>query len=89
MPDQITVTEEQAVAGREQGCEECNKVGGKWVNLRMCPNCGKVGCCNSSPNQHATKHWQETGHNLIRGIGVGDRWTYDYVTNKMDEPEYQ
>ena len=53
MPDQISVTEDQVRAGREQGCEECNKVGGQWVNLRMCLNCGKVGCCDSSPNQHA------------------------------------
>src|SRR5690606_13078226 len=65
MPEQITVTEEMVQTGREQGCEECNKTGGRWVSLRMCLNCGKVGCCDSSPGKHATQHWQEVGHNMM------------------------
>jgi len=89
MPELITITEAQLRAGREQGCAECNKTASVWVNLRMCLNCGKVGCCDSSPNQHATKHWQETGHNMMRGIGIGDAWTYDFATGKLDEPEYR
>ena len=89
MADVINATEEQLRKGREQGCEECNKIGGQWINLRMCLNCGKVGCCDSSPNQHASKHWQETGHNVMRGIGIGDAWTYDFATGKTDEPEYR
>ena len=88
MPDQISVTEDQVRAGRELGCEECNKVGGQWVNLRMCLNCGKVGCCDSSPNQHASKHWHESGHNMMRGIGVGDAWTYDFATGKTEDAAY-
>lgn len=89
MAEQITVTDDMVEAGREQGCEECNKIGGQWVNLRMCLNCGKVGCCDSSPNRHATHHWQETGHNLIRGIGLGDAWTYDFETGRTEDPNYR
>jgi uncharacterized UBP type Zn finger protein len=55
----------------------------------MCLNCGSVGCCDSSPNRHASKHWQATGHNMMRSIEQGDEWTYDFVTGKLDEPEYR
>lgn len=89
MPEQITVTEEMLSAAREQGCEECNKIGGQWVNLRMCLNCGKVGCCDSSPGQHASAHWRETGHNMMRGVGVGESWTYDFATGKTEDPNYR
>jgi len=89
MADVITVTDEQVNTARERGCEECNKTAGQWVNLRMCLNCGKVGCCDSSPNQHASMHWQETGHNLMRGIMLGDRWTYDFATGVTEDPEYR
>jgi uncharacterized UBP type Zn finger protein len=55
----------------------------------MCLNCGKVGCCDSSPNQHASKHWQEAGHNVMRGIMPGDSWTYDFATGVTQDPEYR
>lgn len=49
-------------------CEECIKVGGKWNHLRLCQTCGKVLCCNSSENQHAQKHFEETGHPVVTSI---------------------
>ncbi len=61
------------------GCEECLEIGGRWVHLRMCLVCGKVGCCNSSPNRHATAHFHETGHPLIRSAEPGEGWWWCYV----------
>src|SRR4051794_11288283 len=48
------------------GCEDCLKIGGWWVHLRMCTHCGHIGCCDNSPNRHATKHYGETRHPIIR-----------------------
>jgi uncharacterized UBP type Zn finger protein len=61
------------------GCEECLKIGGRWVHLRMCLECGKVGCCDNSPNRHATAHFHETAHPLIRSAEPGEDWSYCYV----------
>jgi len=61
------------------GCEECLKSGGWWVHLRMCLTCGKVGCCDQSPNHHATAHFHESGHPLIRSAEPGEQWTWCYV----------
>jgi hypothetical protein len=47
------------------GCEECLKTGSPWVHLRLCRSCGHVGCCDDSPNRHATRHFQETRHPVI------------------------
>jgi len=60
-------------------CEECVKLGDTWLHLRMCLICGKVGCCDSSKNQHATKHFHQTGHPLIRSIEPGESWIWCYV----------
>ena len=57
--DQIEVTE---LPDKIDGCEECLKIGSGWVHLRMCMTCGKMGCCDSSPNKHATTHERESGH---------------------------
>jgi len=61
------------------GCEECLQTGGRWVHLRMCLGCGKVGCCDSSPNRHATAHFRERGHPLIRSAEPGEDWAWCYV----------
>jgi Zn-finger in ubiquitin-hydrolases and other protein len=50
-----------------RGCEECLAAGSKWVHLRLCRTCGHVGCCDDSPNRHATKHFHATGHPIIEG----------------------
>ncbi|WP_224361556.1 ubiquitin carboxyl-terminal hydrolase 14 [Hyalangium versicolor] len=62
-----------------QGCEECLRSGGRWVHLRMCLLCGHVGCCDSSPQRHATEHFQQTGHPLMRSMEPGEDWGWCYV----------
>lgn len=61
------------------GCEDCLKTGDTWVHLRLCLTCGHVGCCDSSKNKHATKHFQGTKHPLIRSIEPGERWMWCYI----------
>jgi hypothetical protein len=61
------------------GCEVCLASGGWWVHLRMCHTCGKVGYCDQSPNHHATAHFHESGHPLIRSAEPGELWTWCYV----------
>lgn len=64
-----------------EGCEECLKIGGTWMHLRMCLTCGKVGCCDNSPNRHATAHFGETAHPLIRSAEPGETWAWCFVDN--------
>jgi uncharacterized UBP type Zn finger protein len=61
-----------------EGCSECLRIGSSWVHLRMCMTCGEVGCCDDSPNRHATKHAQATGHPVIRSREPGEEWFYCY-----------
>jgi uncharacterized UBP type Zn finger protein len=61
------------------GCEDCLKIGASWVHLRLCLLCGHVGCCDSSPNRHATKHYHSTKHAMIRSFERGEYWGYCYV----------
>jgi uncharacterized UBP type Zn finger protein len=61
------------------GCKECLEIGGKWVHLRMCLRCGHVGCCDSSPHKHASKHYRETNHPVIRSFQPGERWRWCFV----------
>ncbi len=56
------------------GCEECLKSGDRWVHLRMCQICGKIGCCDSSPNQHASRHAAEDDHPIFRSVEPGEEW---------------
>ncbi len=60
------------------GCEECLKNGTWWLHLRRCAQCGHIGCCDSSPNQHATKHYHETGHPFMASFEPGEYWFWDY-----------
>jgi uncharacterized UBP type Zn finger protein len=62
-----------------RGCEECLKTGDSWVHLRMCMTCGKVGCCDSSKNRHATRHWHETNHPIMRSLERGEDWYWCFV----------
>ncbi len=61
------------------GCEDCLRMGGRWVHLRMCLECGHIGCCDASPNRHATGHFRETSHPLMRSVEPGERWWWCYV----------
>ena len=81
--DQIKVTRPDTV----EGCEECLKIGGKWVHLRVCLTCGEVGCCDNSPNKHARAHYGETEHPLIQTVEPDEKWAFCYVDNAlMREP---
>ena len=62
-----------------QGCAECLKMGAAWVHLRLCMACGHVGCCDDSPNRHATKHFRATQHPIMRSIQPGETWGWCYV----------
>ena len=62
-----------------EGCEECLAMGGEWVHLRLCVVCGHVGCCDNSPNRHATGHFKDQGHPLIRSYEPGEDWWYCYA----------
>lgn len=62
-----------------KGCEDCLRVGDTWNELRVCLSCGHVGCCDDSKNQHATRHFQQTGHALIRSYDAGEHWGWCYA----------
>jgi uncharacterized UBP type Zn finger protein len=62
-----------------EGCEDCLKIGARWLHLRLCMTCGHVGCCDSSPNRHATKHFRSTGHPVIKSFEPGEAWGWCYV----------
>ena len=66
-----------------QGCEECLKLGDTWVHLRVCLTCGHVGCCDSSPNKHATKHFHATRHPIIKSFEPGEDWGWCYIDQLM------
>jgi len=61
------------------GCEECLRDGGKWLHLRICLSCGHVGCCDDSPNRHATGHAHAESHPIIRSLERGEDWCWCYV----------
>ena len=66
-------------------CGECVQRGDTWVHLRLCMECGHVGCCDSSKNKHATKHFHRTKHPVIRSLEPGEIWTWCYVDEVMGE----
>ena len=74
--DQVTILEP---TGPIAGCEECLKTGSRWVHLRMCQACGKISCCDSSPNRHASRHAAEEGHPVARSVEPGEDWSWCYV----------
>jgi hypothetical protein len=69
----------QAVHPGSAGCEECLASGDDWVHLRLCMTCGHVGCCDDSPNRHATKHFHFSSHPVIKSYEPGEEWAWCYV----------
>ena len=65
------------------GCAECLKTGSGWVHLRMCQTCGVIACCDSSPNQHASRHARDAGHPIARSVEPGEVWSWCYVDEAM------
>ena len=78
--DQIEITQLPASV---DGCEDCLASGGVWLHLRICLSCGHVGCCDDSPNRHATKHANATDHPIIRSLQPGEEWSYCYPDDLM------
>ncbi|HST61702.1 MAG TPA: UBP-type zinc finger domain-containing protein [Longimicrobium sp.] len=74
--DQI---DEAVKPGTPDGCEECLKSGDWWVHLRMCLTCGHVGCCDSSPNRHATRHFHATSHPIVESFQPDEDWRWCYA----------
>ena len=74
--DHVQVTElPEAV----DGCEDCLKTGGKWLHLRICLECGHVGCCDSSPGRHASGHARSGEHPIVRSLEPGEDWSWCFV----------
>jgi hypothetical protein len=78
--DQVKITE---LPESIPGCEDCLKIGGRWMHLRMCETCGHIACCDSSPNQHASKHAAATTHPIVRSAEPGEDWSWCYVDELM------
>jgi hypothetical protein len=72
-----------SVAPSGDGCVECLAADGWWFHLRRCTACGHIGCCDSSPSQHASAHAQGTGHWIITSFEPGEDWYYNYRTEEM------
>jgi hypothetical protein len=70
---------------KKRVCEECVKIGSRWMHLRTCQECGATLCCDSSPNQHASKHARATGHPVIASAERGERWLYCYPDDAFAE----
>jgi uncharacterized UBP type Zn finger protein len=79
--DQVTAPRPDRV----EGCEDCLKIGGRWVHLRVCRSCGHIGCCDSSPNRHATHHAKDSGHPIVTSLERGEYWSYCYIDDLMFE----
>jgi uncharacterized UBP type Zn finger protein len=62
-----------------KGCEDCLKIGGRWLHLRLCLTCGHVGCCDSSPNKHASAHFRAVKHPIVQSFEPGEDWRWCYV----------
>lgn len=73
--DQILIEPPESVPG----CEDCLRTGDRWVHLRVCMTCGHVGCCDSSPNRHASKHAGADAHPIVRSAEPGEEWYWCYV----------
>jgi hypothetical protein len=77
------ITNVRLAARRE--CEECVKIGARWVHLRTCQECGRTLCCDSSPNRHASKHAHASGHPVVASAEPGERWLYCYPDDLVAE----
>jgi Zn-finger in ubiquitin-hydrolases and other protein len=69
--------------GEIAGCEECLATGGSWVHLRMCQMCGRIGCCDSSPGRHASRHAREAEHPVLRSVEPGEDWSWCVIDEVM------
>jgi uncharacterized UBP type Zn finger protein len=84
--EHVSAVKIRAVQRPADGCEECLKMGGVWVHLRYCLTCGQVGCCDSSPNKHATKHFHKTKHPIVTSGEPGETWVWCFVNDQAISP---
>ena len=77
--DRVATGRTEPVTPSSRGCKECLESRGRWVHLRLCLECGHVGCCDSSPNRHATKHFHATKHPVIKSYEPREDWAWCYV----------
>jgi uncharacterized UBP type Zn finger protein len=73
------------VTPHANGCEDCLRIGDTWVHLRLCLECGHVGCCDSSKNRHARKHFGAAHHPIIESLEPGEDWKYCFIDDVMWE----
>jgi hypothetical protein len=76
MPPCSHLSQVRDVSPRSAGCEECLRDGTRWVHLRVCLSCGHVGCCDASPGRHATRHFHDAQHPVIRSLELGEAWRW-------------
>jgi thioredoxin reductase (NADPH) len=81
--EKLDPDDREPVHPSDKGCKECLEAGDEWVHLRLCMTCGHVGCCDSSPNKHATKHAHRTKHPTIKSFEPGEDWAYCYPDDLM------
>ncbi len=81
----VTVGDREPVMPSSHGCKECLESGDSWVHLRLCLTCGHVGCCDDSPNHHATRHFHGTRHPVIKSFEPGEDWAWCFVHEEMIE----
>ena len=74
------------VVASAPGCEDCLRIGSWWVHLRMCLTCGRVGCCDSSPNRHASAHARSVDHPIVRSLEPDEDWVWCYVDEDFGVP---
>jgi uncharacterized UBP type Zn finger protein len=84
--DHVSTVKIHEVERPAAGCEDCLKIGGRWVHLRKCLTCGHVGCCDSSPNRHATKHYKTTSHPIVASAEPGETWVWCYADDEAISP---
>ncbi|MEU4681366.1 UBP-type zinc finger domain-containing protein [Micromonospora sp. NPDC023737] len=82
-PADVTAAIDPAAPPSGTGCLECDSTGGWWFHLRRCAACGHIGCCDSSPSQHATAHAAATGHPIIQSFEPGESWFWDYSNDQF------
>ncbi|MCB2407383.1 UBP-type zinc finger domain-containing protein [Hymenobacter lucidus] len=76
---------ETLLSAPDHTCPECVAMGDTWVHLRVCQSCGHVGCCDSSQNKHATKHFQATQHPVVTSAEPGEQWAWCYLDSQIAE----
>ncbi|HWC82805.1 MAG TPA: UBP-type zinc finger domain-containing protein [Pseudonocardiaceae bacterium] len=79
-----TLPEPEVAPRTPEGCQECLEIGNDlWVHLRLCLDCGHVGCCDSSQYKHATAHHRQDGHPVMRSFEPGENWRWCYLDNRL------